>query len=169
MENDSDDPSGKRWPRRGWQIRILRGIPRVHIPYRLIEASLRRVGRGCGARGEVTVIIADDKIMRRLNRRFRNKDRATDVLAFPLNDDTDRKRVEGEVYICHDHARRWQQAEGGTIAGELTRLAVHGCLHLLGYRHNTAATRRRMAEAEDRYLQAAGLIAARAGQGRHDG
>ncbi|HUU45181.1 MAG TPA: rRNA maturation RNase YbeY [Acidobacteriota bacterium] len=159
--SDSDAPSGRPRSRQRWQFRILRGIPRVRIPYTELEKALRQVVRGERRTGDVSVIVADDRTMRRLNRRFRGKDRPTDVLAFPLTTDRERARMEGEIYINHDHARRWRQANGGTIAAELGRLAVHGCLHLLGHRHLTATARRRMAAIEDRCLTSAGLISTR--------
>jgi len=141
----------------------LRGIPRARIPYTELEQALRQVVRGERRTGEISVIVVDDRMMRRLNRQYRGQNRPTDVLAFPLT--ADRKHLEGEVYINHDHARRWRLANGDTIAAELGRLAVHGCLHLLGHRHHTAAARRRMAAAEDRRLTSAGLISTRTGEG----
>jgi probable rRNA maturation factor len=159
------DPS-KRNPRRGtgWCVTIERGIAHGRIPRTLISSLLGRVGRGEKATGEVHLIVADNRYMRQLNRRFRNEDRATDVLAFPAgpafpsSGETD---AIGEVYCNIDHAREWSRTHGGSQSAELARLAVHGCLHLLGYQHHTASERRAMMARENRYLTAAGLIASR--------
>ncbi|HSG99236.1 MAG TPA: rRNA maturation RNase YbeY [candidate division Zixibacteria bacterium] len=162
-DSDPDNPPG-RSPSRRWRTTVIRGIPRVRIPYTELESVLRRLARGERAAGEVSVIVADDRIMRRLNNRFRRKNKPTDVLAFPLGPATRSQGiriVEGEIYINHDHARRWQARAGDTLAAELTRLAVHGTLHLLGYRHETPAQRQKMSAAEDRYLRAEGLIGKR--------
>jgi probable rRNA maturation factor len=102
--------------------------------------------------------------MRQLNRRFRKKDRTTDVLSFPSGPSfpsPGERDAIGEVYCNLDHARVWTRTYGGSQSAELARLAVHGCLHLLGYRHHTARERRAMMARENRYLAAAGLIASR--------
>jgi rRNA maturation RNase YbeY len=106
--------------------------------------------------------MVDDTHMRRLNRDFRGKNRPTDVLAFPWGDSypsTGEVKLIGEVYCNYDHAKRWSREHGGTITDELARLAVHGCLHLLGFDHHRPADRKRMSDAEDRCLKAAGLLA----------
>ncbi|MBI3872564.1 MAG: rRNA maturation RNase YbeY [candidate division Zixibacteria bacterium] len=99
--------------------------------------------------------------MHDLNKRFRRRNRPTDVLAFPFDNGDGHSGMMGEIYCNYDHARRWRVEHGGTIADEILRLAVHGCLHLLGYDHHTAADRRRMTRAENRYLVREGLIGAR--------
>ena len=162
---EDDDPLPNRNPRRGWHVSIDRDLPRVRIPRTVLISALQRIGRAERVSGEITVVITGDKTMRRLNRRFRGHDRQTDVLAFPLESSGD-DRFEGEIYCNYDHARRWRDREGETVSAELTRLAVHGCLHLLGYDHHTAAARTRMAAVEDRYLAAEGLIQKRQSKDR---
>jgi probable rRNA maturation factor len=173
MDSISDSPDGDPAPRprRGrsrWRVTIERGIARGRIPRSLIEDVLLRVGRGEKANGEIRLVVVDNRRMRDLNRQFRNKNTPTDVLAFPAGpafpamDDED---LLGEVYCNIDHARSWSRTHGGTQSAELARLAVHGCLHLLGYRHHNARARRAMMAREDRYLESAGLIAARTSNG----
>lgn len=139
----------------------------MHIPEAALKRSLQRVIRDHGAEGEVAVVVVDDREMRRLNRRFRGIDQPTDVLAFSLDSDSaepDAPPLLGEVYCNHDHARRWQRAHGGSLAAELVRLAVHGCLHLLGFDHKTEAEARAMAAAEERIMDGDGIIKARVRQ-----
>ncbi len=139
----------------------------MHIPAAALTASLKRAAREHGAAGEVAVVVVGDREMRRLNRRFRGIDRPTDVLAFPLDAnaaDAEADRMLGEIYCNHDHARRWQREHGGSLAAELVRLAVHGCLHLLGFDHKTEAEARAMAAAEERIIARDGIITARARQ-----
>jgi len=134
------------------------------IPRQSLTRAVSRVARGERARGELRLIVVNDRRMRELNRRFRARDRETDVLSFPegvrFPGESGALRL-GEIYCNYDHARRWSGEVGGTVAAELMRLAVHGTLHLLGYDHHTPAERRVMAEREERYLSGAGLIAAR--------
>jgi len=146
---------------------VARGNTRVRIPADELVAALRRVGRGENASGRIGVVIVDDPVMHELNRRYRRRNRPTDVLSFPLaaGAPVHTDRLVGEVYCNYDHARRWRAGHGGTIADELVRLAVHGCLHLLGYDHHTAPDRDRMVRAERKYLRMSGLIAHRNGQG----
>jgi probable rRNA maturation factor len=84
-----------------------------------------------------------------LNRDFREVDRATDVLSFPLADpealrDPDAAVFLGEIYISLDTARTQAMAARRPFAREVAHLTVHGILHLLGYDHDRPAARRRM-------------------------
>ena len=85
----------------------------------------------------VTVVLVDDRRIRTLNRRFRGRDRVTDVLAFPMGhtDPDTGRRVLGEIYVARGRARRQGRAYGTGYYGEVRRLVVHGLLHLLGLGH----------------------------------
>lgn len=83
------------------------------------------------ARGDVTVAIAPDARVRALNRQYRKKDRATDVLSFP----SDERGYLGDIVIAEGVSRRQAQEAGHSIGTELRVLALHGLLHLLGYDH----------------------------------
>ena len=83
------------------------------------------------ARGQVTVAIVPDARVRALNRKFRKKDQATDVLSFPGEE----PGYLGDVVISSGVAARQARAAGHSLATELRVLALHGLLHLLGYDH----------------------------------
>jgi probable rRNA maturation factor len=83
------------------------------------------------AHGAVTVALVSDARVRVLNRRFRRKDGATDVLSFPA----DEPGILGDIVIASGVARRQAAAAGHAFATELRVLALHGLLHLLGYDH----------------------------------
>jgi probable rRNA maturation factor len=85
------------------------------------------------ARGEVTIAVVSDARVRALNRRYRRKDYATDVLSFP--GDIERALHLGDIVIARGVARRQAKAAGHTESTELRVLALHGLLHLLGYDH----------------------------------
>ena len=78
------------------------------------------------ARGVVTIAFVSDAHMRRLNRRYRRKDYATDVLSFPETRD---------IVIAKGVARRQAREHGHSESVELRVLSLHGLLHLLGYDH----------------------------------
>jgi probable rRNA maturation factor len=124
------------------------------------------------ARGEVTVALVSDGRMRALNRSFRGKDYATDVLSFPLDDgvaDGAGGASLGDIVIATGVARRQADAAGHAVSSELRVLALHGLLHLLGYDHETDSGEMAKVEAELRRragLKEEGLIARRRGPAR---
>ena len=83
------------------------------------------------ARGTMTIAIVSDARVRALNRKFRKKDKATDVLSFP----SEESGYLGDVVISSGVAARQARAAGHPLATELRVLALHGLLHLLGYDH----------------------------------
>ncbi len=109
------------------------------------------------ARGEVTVAIVSDRRMRSLNRMFRGKDYATDVLSFAADSGPARQagRALGDIVIALGVATRQAREHGHPVRVELRVLALHGLLHLLGYDHEVDAGR--MARAEARLRRKGGL------------
>lgn len=85
------------------------------------------------------VIIIDNSRIREINREYRNIDRETDVISFALEDDKtfnlEEIRVLGDIYISIDKARSQALEYGHSFKRELSFLAIHGFLHLLGYDH----------------------------------
>jgi probable rRNA maturation factor len=92
----------------------------------------------------VEVLITDEQEIRSLNNQFRGIDASTDVLSFPAGAGPEVDHTLGEIAICLAIAQRQAAARGVTIESELACLAVHGCLHLLGYDDGTDADRDEM-------------------------
>ena len=86
----------------------------------------QRVMRVARAKDDLSIAFVDDVTMRDLNRRFRHKDKTTDVLTF-----------ESEIVISVDQARRQAAFERHSLATEVRYLIVHGVLHSMGYDHET--------------------------------
>jgi probable rRNA maturation factor len=121
------------------------------------------------ARGEVTVALVSDARMRTLNRSFRNKDYATDVLSFPTwagkaggagkageaIGPPSTPNYLGDIVIATGVAQRQADEVGHPVGTEIKVLALHGLLHLLGYDHETDAGT--MARLEARLRKKAGL------------
>ena len=100
-------------------------------------------------------LITGDAEMRRLNREFRGKDYATDVLSFPSgNGQATRPAPLGDIAISAARARAQAREFGHTTEQEIRILMLHGVLHLLGMDHETDGGR--MARAEKRWRQAPG-------------
>jgi rRNA maturation RNase YbeY len=143
---------------------------------RAVAVDRAWLGRTAGAvlkaaragEAELSLVLVSDRRMRALNRRYRNKDRSTDVLAFPLlerclpksarcrtrpprtrrdaslargkpqalaSDAPKEPTLLGDVVISLPAAKRQAAALGHSLREEVTRLLVHGVLHLLGYDH----------------------------------
>ena len=83
---------------------------------------------------EISLLITDDETIRKYNKEYRNKDRATDVLSFPMEDDI----ILGDVAISFETAKRQSEEAEINIDREVAFLFIHGLLHLLGYDHETS-------------------------------
>jgi probable rRNA maturation factor len=95
-------------------------------------------------RGEVTVLLTTDTGIRSLNRRFRGKNKSTDVLSFPVED---RSYGEaGDLAISVETASRQAAEHGHSLGTEMKVLMLHGLLHLAGHDHE--ADRGEMAKLE---------------------
>jgi probable rRNA maturation factor len=90
--------------------------------------------------GEVDILIATNKRLHELNRRFRRKNKPTDVLSFP-------RPLGGDIAISAQIARENAQRYGHSLAIELKILVLHGMLHLAGYDHESDNGRMARAEA----------------------
>lgn len=87
-----------------------------------------------GLKGTANVLVTGNHELRLLNHRFRRKDKATDVLAFPTEGDSTR-RCAGEIAISSEIASENARLLGHNLAQEIKILALHGILHLAGYDH----------------------------------
>lgn len=107
---------------------------------RAIKAALtyEKVDYDC----EVSVTFTDNEGIRELNREYRNKDSATDVLSFPLNDFAAGEKVDktmtvalGDIVLSLERAAEQAEDFGHSFKRETAFLCVHSTLHLLGYDH----------------------------------
>ncbi len=87
-------------------------------------------------RGQVTVLLTSDAAIRDLNRRFRGKNKPTDVLSFPAADLV-QDQEKGDLAISVEMARRQAAEQGHALTCELKVLILHGVLHLAGHDHET--------------------------------
>jgi probable rRNA maturation factor len=108
---------------------------------RKVLLALSRMERLAYEISDVSVAFVDDDVMRELNKRFRRKDKTTDVLTFPADDSYGEPaqdgRPLGDIVICVDQARRQAAEEKHSLAIEVRYLLLHGILHAFGYDHET--------------------------------
>jgi probable rRNA maturation factor len=114
------------------------------------------------ARGVVSVALVSDRRVRTLNRSYRRKDYATDVLSFPAGDSSTSAPYSlipdpflGDIVIARGVARRQAREAGHSERTEIRVLALHGLLHLLGYDHER--DQGRMLRVERRLRRKGGL------------
>ncbi|MDL0436559.1 MULTISPECIES: rRNA maturation RNase YbeY [unclassified Niallia] len=95
---------------------------------------------------ELSVTFVDNDRIQEINKEYRNKDQATDVISFAMEElgegeielvGVDMPRVLGDIIISVDRTKEQAEEYGHTYSRELGFLAVHGFLHLLGYDHLT--------------------------------
>lgn len=110
---------------------------------------------------ELGIVVAGDRTLRALNRRYRRRDAPTDVLSFALEADggfvipPGRARQLGEIVISYQTAARQARAAGHTVHDELAHLLVHGLLHLIGYDHERPRQAKLMRAREEALLDRA--------------
>ncbi len=124
-------------------LRLPRGS---RIRKRELAAFVADVTTEIPLAGAVSVLLTGDARIRELNRQFRGKDKATDVLSFPAGDanGNSRSRLAGDLAVSLETAMRQAAEMGHTLEAELKILLLHGLLHLAGMDHEVdAGTMRR--------------------------
>lgn len=126
---------------------------RIH---RGLQARLKQAAeaarRASRLKGGFCILLSDDKTLRRLNRDFRGKDKATNVLSFPGTGD-----YAGDIAIAHGVTKAESQASGKKFVDHATHLVVHGVLHLAGYDHERPRDAKVMEPLEVKILKRLGI------------
>ena len=100
----------------------------------------------------ITLIFGKDELLTRLKKKYFGKDHLTDVIAFCLNDKSE-QQIDGEIYISFPRAKENALKFDEPFEKEITRLMIHGSLHLIGYTDDTSNTMNEMTHLEDQYLE----------------
>ena len=108
----------------------------------MYDSLIKKILKKEKIKGKINLVLVDDKEIRRLNKEFRKKDRATDVLSFLMDEDG----IIGDIAISVETAEKNAKRFAVSYRREMKRLVVHGVLHLLGYTHG-----RKMRDAEEIY------------------
>ena len=122
--------SSRRRP--GSSLTIQRASRAAHVPS---DATLRRWARAAGIDGAVTVRYVGAAESRRLNRQYRGRDYATNVLSFPYS----ARPLEGDLVICAPVVAREAREQGKSVRAHHAHMLVHGLLHLTGLDHERGA------------------------------
>jgi len=110
---------------------LLKGGQRV--PDKLVQKVMNVGARTLKVKDSLVVSVAfvNKQSIRRLNKQYRGKDKATDVLSFEHGEDG----LLGEILICYDVASKQAQEKSVSTRAEVLLLITHGLLHLLGFDH----------------------------------
>ena len=112
---------------------------------------------------ELSVVLADDELVHRLNREYRGKDKPTNVLSFALTEAEEPEAQEGvpvmlgDVILAYETVAREASEQGKSFKDHMTHLVMHGVLHLLGYDHETDDEAEEMEALETRLLATLGI------------
>ena len=128
----------------------------------LARASAEATLASEGAAGEgVSLLLADDATLRGLNARFRDQDKPTNVLSFPVaplpGTPVGEARPLGDLVICPQVLRSEAREQKKTLRSHWAHLVVHGVLHLIGYDHEREAEASRMEQREISVLRRLGF------------
>jgi probable rRNA maturation factor len=119
-----------------------------------------RAQRAAGLRGRVSILVTGNAELRRLNRRYRGKNKATDVLSFPADGvraSRPHLRIAGDIAISGEVAAKNARRLGHSAAAEVKILILHGLLHLAGLDHEGARDRGQMRRREEKLRRRLGL------------
>jgi probable rRNA maturation factor len=115
--------------------------------------------QGVPQESDVSIIIVDDDLIHKLNLEFLGQDKPTDVLAFPaghIDPDTGHRNI-GDVIISYPRAIEQAASAQHPVVSELSLLAIHGLLHLIGFDHDVPERQAVMWQVQNRILDDLGV------------
>ena len=126
---------------------------------RVIGAALRATGFKLPPDAEVSLLLCDDAAIRALNKAWRKKDKATNVLSFPSAPAGPGAGAPmlGDIVIAFETTRGEAADEMKTLPDHAAHLLAHGFLHLIGYDHESEAEAEEMEAMERRILSRLGI------------
>ncbi len=131
---------------------------------RLSSLTVKTVkGAGFERKTELSIVLTSDAEVKKLNRIYRNKNKTTDVLSFPLLEGKsfmsglEENMALGDVVVSVPQTKRQALEAGKPFKTELALLIVHGVLHLLGYDHITLVQEKKMFALQDSLLKKFGV------------
>ncbi|MBZ1356304.1 MAG: rRNA maturation RNase YbeY [Candidatus Nealsonbacteria bacterium] len=104
---------------------------------------------------DVSIVFSDSEFIKEINKKYRNKDKVTDVLSFPesVKGFKGVSSSLGEIIICPLQLKQQAKEQGVSFKEELARILIHGLLHLLGYDHEISKKEEiKMKEREEYFL-----------------
>ena len=113
----------------GWKNKLIR--PTIYITKRLKKLS--KLSQFKNTKQEFTIFLTNNNKMKKLNKKFRNKNKPTDVLSFPINNVYKKKSYIGDIAISFEIINK--RSKFTNFNFEFDKMWIHGYLHLVGYDH----------------------------------
>ncbi len=138
---------------------------RLQAAAELTLAALPSTLAPAAAKAQATLLLTTDAAVQKLNKEFRGKDKATNVLSFPQFDRKDLSKMArcigdiyvGDIAVAYGTVVKEAKAEGKSELDHLTHLLIHGLLHLFGYDHDTNSKASQMERLEKQIMATLGL------------
>jgi len=138
----------------------IKNLTRTKISFDFLKKAVEAVLEGEGAEGALSLVLVGPGRMKKLNKRYRQKNRVTDVLSFPGSQvpwvkdslEANGEKDLGEVIICLREVKKNAKRFGVPLEQELPRVLIHGILHLIGYDHESSEKEaQKMEKKEEEY------------------
>lgn len=127
-------------------LKIEKSIIFKPVISKLIIGLIREEGK---LPGEISILFTSNKEILEINRTYLNHNYFTDVITFP---DRKRERISGDIFISLEQVKINSKRYKESYEDEVTRVVIHGILHLLGYQDDNEIHKKVMREKEDEYL-----------------
>ncbi len=102
-----------------------------------------------GDNSELSVILADDELLQKLNKKYRSKDKPTNILSFPMHENDS----IGDLYLAFETSEQEAIEQKKPLVHHLSHLLIHGYLHLMGYDHEEELEAQEMEKIEVEILE----------------
>ena len=103
----------------------------------------------------ITILLSNNKNIKKINKKFRNKNKATDILSFPNEEkfNKDKSTYLGDIVISYDYINRPKTLSNLDFRNKLIRIFIHGFLHLLNYDHIKLKDFKKMLKEEEKIFK----------------
>jgi len=146
----------RRPEQRALKLEITAPVGKAHIPF--LRAKLQAAHKILRpSLKELSLALVNDSAMSKLHEQFMSIAGPTDVLTFPIDEDSRGRIISGEVVVCVPEARRQARVMGTTVQREVLLYALHGMLHLCSFDDRTAAGFQEMHRTEDEIFKRLGV------------
>ncbi|MFN3781268.1 MAG: rRNA maturation RNase YbeY, partial [Candidatus Kapaibacteriota bacterium] len=131
------------------RITVFNDTNKKRLPRKKITNRIRNVLSYFKTDCDINIIYVDEAQIVEINKQYLGHNYVTDVISFDLSDE---RNSIGEVYICIQQAERQAKEYNVSLENELSRLAIHGVLHILGFDDRTDDEKQKMHKLEDMFL-----------------
>ncbi len=131
------------------KITVFNNTNKKRLPKKKISIRIWNVLSYFNSNQDINIIYVEEAQIVEINKHYLGHDYVTDVISFDLSDD---RNSIGEVYICIQQAERQAKEYNVSLENELSRLAIHGVLHILGFDDKTEEEKQKMHKLEDMFL-----------------